>query len=278
VEPGLFEVIVVDNGSREPPDALVARFPGVRLAHEATPGPGPARNHGAGLARGRILAFTDSDCVVDPGWIATIVATFAARPEVEIIGGLIRLMVERPGDPSVAEAFELVYGFRQQMHIERDRFSATANMAALKSVFEAVGPFGGLDISEDLDWGQRAARMGHVTVYVPEMVVHHPARRTMAALHAQWNRHTSHFYRIAAARPWGRLKWALTIPAMAASPVGEIPRILTSDRVSTARERRRAFRGLVAIRLYRARRMLRALLDDRGRTGSTEWNRKDPQG
>ena len=55
-----FEVVVVDNGSAAPSANLVAEA-GARLAHEAEPEPGPARNRGAGLARAPLLAFLDSD-------------------------------------------------------------------------------------------------------------------------------------------------------------------------------------------------------------------------
>ena len=42
------EVVVIDNGSRALPRDVVASYPGVRLAEEATPGPGLARNRGVG--------------------------------------------------------------------------------------------------------------------------------------------------------------------------------------------------------------------------------------
>ena len=267
------EIIVVDNGSREPPAGLVAGFRGARLVGERTPGPGPARNRGAALAAAPILAFTDSDCIPEPGWVAAILARFAAEPATGIIGGDVRVFAADPGRPTPAEAYDLIYAFRQRTHIARRRFSVTANLAVRREVFAAVGPFGGLEVSEDLDWGQRAAALGHATRFAPEMVVRHPARRDMAALRAQWDRHTSHFYATRAATARGRLKWALTIPVMAASPLAEIPRILASDKVAGPRARWQVFRGLAGLRLHRARRMLEALQGGRARTASREWNR-----
>ena len=61
---GRAEVIVVDNGSRVLPEAVVAAYPAVRLVAEPTPGPGPARNRGAALARAPLLVFADADCKV----------------------------------------------------------------------------------------------------------------------------------------------------------------------------------------------------------------------
>src|SRR5262245_42383038 len=75
-----FEIIVVDNGSRESPQARCADFVGVRFALEAEPGPGPARNLGARLARSDIIAFIDADCVVEPGWAHAIMERMTEDP------------------------------------------------------------------------------------------------------------------------------------------------------------------------------------------------------
>ena len=190
---GRAEIIVVDNGSRELPYEVTRAFPGVVLAREAEAGPGPARNRGVALSRAPILAFIDSDCLPDPGWAAAILARFADAPDLAIIGGGLRVVAADPEAPTMAEAFDLLYGFRQSQNISQGRFAATANMATRRAVFDAVGPFGGLQLSEDRDWGQRAARMGYRTEFAPEALVQHPARRTMAALHAQWGRRCQPF-------------------------------------------------------------------------------------
>ena len=270
---GRAEIIVVDNGSRELPYEVTQAFPGVVLAREAEAGPGPARNLGVALSRAPILAFTDSDCLPDPGWAAAILARFAAAPDLAIIGGDLRVVIAAPEAPTVAEAFELLYGFRQRQNITQTGFAATANMATRRMVFDVVGPFGGLQLSEDRDWGQRAARMGYRTEFAPEARVDHPARHTMAALHAQWGRHVSHFYRQNAAGLLGQVKWILGIPLMALSPLVEIPTVLGSSRISGLRTRGLAFAGLVNVRLFRAWRMLLAMFDGTGGGGNTRWNR-----
>ena len=267
------EIIVVDNGSREPPADLVARFPTARLEAEPRPGPGPARNRGAALAAAPILAFTDSDCIPEPGWVAAILARFAAEPTTGIIGGEVRVFAMNPSRPTSAEAYDLLYAFQQRAHIIRRRFAVTANLAVRRAVFEAVGPFGGLEVSEDLDWGQRAAALGHRTHYAPEAVVQHPARRDMTALWAQWDRHVSHFWQTRASTAGGRLKWALLIPVVAASPLAEIPKILASDKVAGPRARWLVFRGVAGLRLHRAQRMLEAMRGGQARTASRGWNR-----
>lgn len=267
------EVIVVDNGSRELPLAVLAEFPAVRLEREATPGPGHARNRGVAAARADLIVFTDADCTVERDWLAVIAARFRTEPGLGILGGDIRLYTEVPGRPTMAEAFECVYAYNQRRYIEHEGFSVTANMAVRRAVFEAVGPFAGIEIAEDMDWGQRAARMGHRVAYEPAMIVHHPARRSMADLCAKWDRNTSHHFRVRATGPAGRTKWALSALAMAVSAPAEIPRILATDRVAGWRGRGQAFLGLAGIRLYRAWRMLATLAAPETRAPGAGWNR-----
>jgi GT2 family glycosyltransferase len=273
IAPGRFEVIVVDNGSTPPPAAVVAGFPGVRLLHEPRPGPGPARNRGAALARAAILAFLDADCIPEPDWLRAILEGFAADPGAALLGGAVRVFPQTPGRPNPAEAFELVYGFRQQWQIARHGFAATANLAVRRTVFERVGPFAGIDVAEDLDWGTRARAKGFAVRFAPDAVVRHPARRSMAELRRQWDRHISHHWSMQPKSLRGRAEWALRAAAMAASPAAEIPRVLASDRLAGPGQRLAALRGVAAMRLYRARRMLAELLHPPSRQRSARWNR-----
>lgn len=272
---GRAEVIVVDNGSRRLPEAVVAEFPGVRLARETAPGPGPARNLGVALSRAPLLAFTDGDCRVDPTWLGRLVGHFAADPDLAILGGDMRLILLEPGNPTPVEAFECVYAFPQTLYIFRKGYSVTANMGVRRAVFDAVGPFAGIGVSEDRDWGQRARAMGHVTAWRPDVIVHHPARRTMDELRDKCDRNVSLDFASEAGGLKGRLRWTAKAVALGLSPLAEIPRIARSDRVSGLRDRVRAFRGLAGFRLYRAGRMLRALFSEEVRTASTRWNRSD---
>ena len=271
---GRAEVIVVDNGSRALPREVVARHPAVALVEEPTPGPGPARNRGVALAKGPILAFADADCQVAPDWLPRILARFAADPGLAILGGDVRVYPQDPARPTMVEAYECVYAFRQKLYIEQQHYSITANMATRRAVFDAVGPFAGIDVSEDLDWGQRAARMGYRTVYDPEMLVRHPARHSLAELQAKWSRHISHHHADFVRGFGGQVKWVAKACVLPLSPLAEIPHLLTTDRLAGAAMRARAFGGLCAIRFWRARRMLAVMLDQGVKTASVEWNRK----
>lgn len=267
------EVIVIDNGSRAVPREIVARFPGVRLLEEAIPGPGPARNRGIAAARAPLLAFTDADCLVARDWLGTILARFANDPGLAILGGEIRVFARDPARPTVAEAYDCVYAFPQRDYIARHGYAATANLAARRAVFAAVGPFAGIRIAEDMDWGQRAARLGHVTRHAPEVLVHHPARRCLAEIYAKWDRLVTHHYAAFAQGRAGKLRWGLRALAIGISPVAEIPRILRTDRLAGPGARWRALCGLTAVRTYRARRMVAIMFRPERGPERMQWNR-----
>ena len=174
------EIIVVDNGSARLPDTICSAWPDVQLVSERIPGPGPARNRGIREARGQILAFIDADCRADPGWLSAI-ETALTDGKTTIIGGDVRVGYEHPSRPTFLEPYESIYSYRNSEHIA-EGFSGTGNLATLPSVVARVGPFAGIEVAEDRDWGLRACAAGYAIRYVPEMIVFHPARKTFAEL------------------------------------------------------------------------------------------------
>jgi glycosyltransferase involved in cell wall biosynthesis len=266
------EIIVVDNGSARLPESVCAAWPDVRLVSEPIPGPGPARNRGVLEARGEIFAFIDADCRADPGWLAAIEAAFADG-QTQIIGGDVRVGYEYPSRPTFLEPYESIYSYRNNEHIA-EGFSGTGNLATLPSVVLSVGPFAGIEIAEDRDWGLRAGAAGYAIRYVPEMIVFHPARKSFAELTRKWDRHIAHDYERIRCRRLATLRWLGRAIAVAGSPIFEFRNLLFSPRVSGPYERILAFLCLTRIRLYRSGRMIGVLLRGDGLTMSSTWNRK----
>lgn len=269
-----FEVIVVDNGSAEPPVAVCLAVPGVRLLDEPDPGPGPARSHGAAAARAPVLAFLDADCIAAPGWIAAIDGHFADPAAAPVVGGDVRIAVRDPRRPTVIEAYESVFGYRMQLYISRDNYAASCNMAVRRDVFEAVGPFPGIGVAEDRAWGQRATALGYRHTYLPAMRVLTPARADFSELARKWDRHIAHDFAVLPPGPRARIGWFLRAGALAASPAIDSLTVARSRRLSGAGARARAFLGLARIRFHRARRMVGlAIGRDFGAPGAG-WNRR----
>ena len=266
------EITVVDNGSAQPPQAVCAAHPGVRLLVEPMPGPGPARNAGAAASSGDVLAFTDADCLPDPGWLAAVEQAFG-DPDLGILGGDVRVAVADPARLGMIEAYESIFGYQVERYIRDIGFTITCNLAMRPGVLAAVGPFGGLAIAEDRDWGQRATAAGHRIRYAPGMIVRHPARRDFGQLARKWDRHMGHDYMQAQDQPLGRLRFLAKTLVMAPSALAELPRVLRSDRVEGPRNRAMAFAGLARIRAYRARRMAWLLAGGDPARLSGAWNR-----
>ena len=267
------EVFVVDNGSAMLPEAICAAHPWVTLLHEPTPGPGPARNRGIAAASGNILAFIDADCLADPGWLAEAEAVLA-DPAAMILGGDVRIACADPARLTPLEAYESIYAYRMDRYIAREGFTGTGNLVVRRAVLAAVGPFAGLAVAEDRDWGQRATWGGYKIRYVAAMKVFHPARQRFSEMAAKWDRQIAHDFVNATSRPGGRLRFGLKALVMAPSPLAEIPRLLLSDRLSGLGNRGRAFLALVRVRLYRARVMIWLLAGGDPARLSGGWNRR----
>ena len=273
-----FEIIVVDNGSREMPEDACAGFPDVRLVREAVPGPGPARNLGASLARSGLIAFIDADCIAQPGWVRSIVTFMAARPEIDVVGGDIGLLQKDAAKPTAIEAYESIFSYRAKLYVERYGFTATGNMAVRAPVFRAVGPFGGITTMEDTEWGLRATAQGHRIAFLPEAQVLTPSCKSFSELARRWDRHVAHEFGKVGKSGTALARWIAASAVVAASPIGEIPRVLASQRVSGWRNRMLAFLCLARVRLYRARKMLALGFSGQASALVTSWNRELDRG
>ncbi|MFM7028918.1 MAG: glycosyltransferase [Chakrabartia sp.] len=268
------DIILADNGSAQPLDAIRRAFPDVHIVEERTPGPGPARNRGVAMAQGEILAFVDADCRAHPDWLAAAVAALEKPDATGVVGGDVRIDLADPNHLTGFEAYESVFAYRQQMYIEKLHFSGTGNLAMRRAVYEAVGPFAGIGVAEDRDWGRRARARGYAARYVPGMIVYHPARTDMADMAAKWRRQTAHDLADHRARQRGALIWAGRIAAILGITPLHALRILASRRVPGWAAKARGIATLAAIRHIRAREMLRQWRAG-SPNGAVGWNRQN---
>ena len=66
--------------------AIAEKFPAVRYHYQRNMGLSTARNVGAELATGEVVAYTDSDCVADPHWLMYLMQAMQDQ-QVDAIGG-----------------------------------------------------------------------------------------------------------------------------------------------------------------------------------------------
>jgi glycosyltransferase involved in cell wall biosynthesis len=173
-----FEAVVVDDGSTDGTAAEVeARShtgSSVRLVQGEGRGAVAARIAGVAVARGEFLAFTDDDCVPDPGWLAAGVAQLEGGADV--VQGVTRPHGKvRPLDRTIM--------------VERhDGLYNTCNVFYRREAYDRAGGFEpdagetlrfrpglaakGLGFGEDALLGWRVRRAGRA-VFAPDAVVLH---------------------------------------------------------------------------------------------------------
>src|SRR5690606_29230736 len=82
-----FEVIVVDDGSRDDSPDVLPAIGGLRYHRRAENGGFIAAcNDGAALAQGEYLVFLNNDTVPQPGWLDALLETFAEHPGAGLVG------------------------------------------------------------------------------------------------------------------------------------------------------------------------------------------------
>ncbi|PKV62617.1 glycosyltransferase [Pontibacter ramchanderi] len=173
-----FEVLVINNA----PDDLIPEKikidANLEVINEAVPGSYAARNTGIAKAKGSIIGFTDSDCIPDPNWIRAAVSFFDKNQNIDRLGGRVDLFTS--GDNyNLAEAYDLIYAFRQEENVSRG-VSVTANMFTKKSVLNEVGYFNSNMFSGgDYEWGKRAESKKFHIGFSPDVIVKHPARKSL---------------------------------------------------------------------------------------------------
>jgi glycosyltransferase involved in cell wall biosynthesis len=177
---GKLELIVVDNGSADGTLAILERrAPEIMLLHERKRGPAAARNKGLWNATGEVIAFTDSDCVVESSWLRSLV--FALNEErIGAVGGQIR--AKPPCNP-IEKFGELIHDHRTAIEMCDPPYVITMNWASRRCVLEKVHFFDDAFIRcEDVDLSYRLLQAGYSFRYVPEAIVYHRNESTLRGL------------------------------------------------------------------------------------------------
>lgn len=170
LDPGRYEVIVVDNASRDD-SAQVAASHGARVVFEPVANRSLARNAGVSAARADLLAFTDADCTASPQWLSALLRCRGTAP---LVAGRVEIETRVP--PNTVERFESSWRFVQETAVAQG-WAATANLMVERPAFEAIGGFDSdyRHIGEDVDFCLRASRAGYELGYCKEAVVRHRA-------------------------------------------------------------------------------------------------------
>ena len=164
------EVIVVDDGSTDDTPAIIETFP-VRYVRQENRGPAAARNRGARIARGDVIAFTDADCVPEPDWIEGLVNRFDHTTVG--VGGTYGI---RNDSSLLARLIHEEIVVRHKNFRDTVDFLGSFNVAYKKDAFEAAGGFDEsftFASAEDNDLAYRLQDAGGLLRFVPGARVAH---------------------------------------------------------------------------------------------------------
>jgi glycosyltransferase involved in cell wall biosynthesis len=81
------EIIVVNNASTDRTREVALKYPGVRVVDEPHKGLTFARQAGFAVSKGELIANVDSDSRLTPGWLETVLKSFAADPKLVALSG-----------------------------------------------------------------------------------------------------------------------------------------------------------------------------------------------
>ena len=177
------QVIVVDDGSQDD-SAMVAREFGALLVPSGGTGRGPAaaRNVGAAMAKGELLAFIDSDCTASPEWLDELVPAFD-DPAIASVGGQVDGMCSDSAvDRYEAVMSSLSLGSRERIGNSGDDtfYLPSCNLLVRRSAFRGAGGFAdSMHVGEDVDLTWRLRDEGWTIAYLPVGRVCHEHRSTI---------------------------------------------------------------------------------------------------
>ncbi|MCX5667244.1 MAG: glycosyltransferase [Candidatus Omnitrophica bacterium] len=168
---GEVEVIVIDDGSTDSTADIIRRYR-VRYLRQENSGPARARNAGWRAADGRIICFTDADCIPAKDWVAKLTAHYSGD-DVGAVGGSYSI-ANRQSIFADCIHKEIIY-----RHARMPRYVkalGSYNLSVRKDVLEEAGGFDEtytMASGEDNDLCYKITKKGYSLVFDKEAKVSH---------------------------------------------------------------------------------------------------------
>jgi glycosyltransferase involved in cell wall biosynthesis len=197
-----FEVIVVDDGSPEPVETVVDPFRdglALRVLRCRRQGPAGARNQGARAARGTVLAFTDDDCLPQPGWLRAIAAGLNGA-NTALGGKTLNAAPDHLCSTASQAIVDWAYAFYNGGP-GGPRFFASNNLAVPRARFLELGGFDHtFTTAEDRELCDRWRHQGLALAYAPDAQIAHASEPSLIEFVRRHFRYGRGAYRFNVAR------------------------------------------------------------------------------
>lgn len=188
---GEYEIVVVDNGSRDGTGAFLAAERGVTtITNPSNRGFPAACNQGIRAARGVEVVLLNNDVVVTKGWLEGL-RRAAAGPGVGLVGPMTNNIKGAQKDPdSKYDDLDAMHRYAAERarrlrgrHVDVENLMGYC-LLVRKEVFDVIGLLDerfGIGNYEDDDFSLRARRAGFRLRIAGDVFVHHYGSRTFAA-------------------------------------------------------------------------------------------------
>lgn len=181
-----FEVIIVDDGSRDETEAYILDLIkkgslNISFYKQDHKGPGPARNTGMEHAKGEYYVFVDSDCIAHENWLKAY--DDEIDDDVAGFGGPDKTRsdfspLQKAIDYSMT-SFITTGGIRGSSKKKISKYYPRSfNMGVHADVVKKIGGFGTLRHGQDIEFTHRIRSQGE-TVKVLDAVVFHKRRTSL---------------------------------------------------------------------------------------------------
>ncbi len=182
-----YEIVVLDNGSRDEDVAALEAFPG-RYRLVRTPVNrffGEGNNLALEASRGRFVLFLNNDALVTPGWLEPLLTTLEADPGIAAVGPQLlylsgRLQEAGAQRDASGEPVRLGWGGRADDPafgtLREVEYCSAAALICRRSALEAIGGFDWCWeplYFEDVDLCLRLAQAGGRVLYHPGSHLYH---------------------------------------------------------------------------------------------------------
>jgi glycosyltransferase involved in cell wall biosynthesis len=179
-----FEVIIADGSPDNSVKQVIEKYHDVlelKYLYKNGLGISESRNWGVQHAKGDYIVFFDSDCVIPPQYF-NVVDEFLNHHPLDSYGGPDRadegFSNKQKAISYAMTSFFTTGGIRgRKKHIGQYQ-PRSFNMGIRKTVFNALGGFKGLRVSEDIDLSMRLYKSGYRTGLIEEAYVFHKRRST----------------------------------------------------------------------------------------------------
>lgn len=200
-----FEVIVVNDGSRDPVPRNITAFKDklnlTILNRSQSNGPGVARNQGGHAARYEYLAFTDDDCMPATNWLSSLAARFMKSPNDLVGGRVVNALTDNVYSCAAHVILDVIYVYYDPLK-GRPHFFPTSNFAMPAESFREIGGFNEswpLAAAEDRELCYRWIQRGFQMIHAPEAIVYHRhplAFSSFCSLHFKYGRGAYHYHQL----------------------------------------------------------------------------------